>query len=162
MESRARNFATLHELNRQGGWERVAQELISGLRQIVSDSPKNRDEIWVRIHDSGDMFSLWYLQAWSYALSQVPEVKGYAYTKSIGLLSRVELPSNLRMVQSVGGTMDSQMSLDRPHSRVFETHAAMAAAGYDDGTETDIPAMVGTVRVGLVYHGSEKLDTVAA
>ena len=162
METRARNFATLHELNRQGGWTRVAQELIAGLHKIVADSPKNCDEIWVRIHDSGDMFSLWYLRAWAFALSQVPEVKGYAYTKSIGLLSRVELPSNLRIVQSIGGTMDSQMDVERSHSRVFASHADRVAAGYDDGAETDIPAMTGTVRIGLVYHGSEKLETIAA
>ena len=162
MESRAYNYALLHELNARGGVNAVAHALILGLRAIVAKTPKNRDEVWLRIHDSGDMFSLWYIKAWAVALSQVPEVKAYAYTKSIGLLSKVQLPSNLRIVQSVGGTMDDQMSMGRPHSRVFATHEEREALGYVDGNESDIPAMMSVTRVGLVYHGTENLETIAA
>ena len=111
----------------------------------------------VRIHDSGDFFSQDYLDAWKAIASAFPSVIFYAYTKSLHLDIESDKPSNLRITQSLGGKYDKRVNLDLPHSRIFSTDADRIAAGYVDGNVNDIPAIVGDIRIGLVYHGVRKL-----
>lgn len=114
----------------------------------------------VRVHDSGDFFSEDYLLTWYRIALALPKVVFYAYTKMFAQLSPVmfELkPSNFSIVQSVGGIDDDKIDLTKPHSRVFVSHEDRIRAGYEDGTETDKPAILGVVKVGLVYHGSRGL-----
>lgn len=111
----------------------------------------------VRIHDSGDFFSQDYLDAWKAIALAFPAVIFYAYTKSLHLDIMTDKPANLRIVQSLGGKYDSHVNLDIPHSRIFSTDADRIAAGYVDGNINDIPAIVGDIRIGLVYHGVKKL-----
>lgn len=110
----------------------------------------------VRLHDSGDFFSQDYLDAWCEIASAFPDVIFYAYTKSLHL-NHDNLPENLRITQSLGGRYDARLDLSRSHSRIFSSHDARKAAGYVDGNVSDLPAIEGTVRIGLVYHGSKNL-----
>jgi hypothetical protein len=62
----------------------------------------------LRIHESGDFFSQDYFDAWLSVASRNPHVLFYAYTKAIPFwLARLDnLPSNIRLTASLGGTHD--------------------------------------------------------
>ena len=110
----------------------------------------------VRIHDSGDFYSQRYLDAWFAIANARPHVLFYCYTKSTHL-DWSAAPANFAVTQSEGGKFDSQLDVDFPHSRIFSSHAAREAAGYVDGNIDDSPAILGLVKIGLVYHGQRKL-----
>ena len=133
------------------------RHIVADLQQLVVRGPKTRKPYnVVRLHDSGDFYRQEYLDAWATIAAQFPKVIFYAYTKSLHLdMSR--LPDNLRITQSLGGRHDNLVQLRRSHSRIFSSHAARKRAGYVDGNENDIPAIVGKVKVGLVYHGNRHL-----
>lgn len=125
--------------------------------EIVRRKPKI-----VRIHDSGDFYSRSYLMAWSDIASRCPEVSFYAYTKMIPLfkpspgsgLRPPFLPTNMKIVFSYGGKFD--FMIDRKadaHSVVFDSLAALNAAGYVDCHERDLTYRPDVRKVGLVYHG---------
>lgn len=114
-------------------------------------------EKYIRIHDSGDFFSQEYLNAWIALAVRFPSKVFYAYTKSLHLNFH-HCPSNLKITQSQGGKMDDRIQSDKPHSRIFSTHADRKAAGYSDGSNTDTLAIRGAVKIGLVYHGTRKLS----
>lgn len=107
----------------------------------------------VRVHDSGDFFSQEYLDAWYEVARRNPEKAFYAYTKSLHLDLWSRRPGNFNVVQSEGGRQDERIDPARPSSRIFIDHASMRAAGFEDGTKSDLAAVDGTLRVGLVYHG---------
>lgn len=111
----------------------------------------------VRVHDSGDFYSQSYVDAWKSALAATPGMVAYAYTKSVHLDLWTNKPDSLRLIQSLHGRFDSRAKLSRPHSRIFATHEARESAGYVDGSESDLPAIEGATRIGLVYHGTRKL-----
>lgn len=111
----------------------------------------------VRIHDSGDFHSQSYLDAWKDAARFFPHVTFYAYTKSLHLDLHNNLPANFKLVQSLGGKYDERVNLSMPHSRIFSTDDDRINAGYVDGNINDLPAILGDIKIGLVYHGVKKL-----
>jgi Gene product 88 len=111
----------------------------------------------VRIHDSGDFYSQAYYDAWCEIARAMPDKVFYAYTKSMHLDLWGGKPDNFRLVQSLGGKHDKRVDLSKPHSRIFASHAAREAAGYVDGNVSDLPAIEGEIRIGLVYHGGRNL-----
>lgn len=115
----------------------------------------------IRIHDSGDFYSLRYMLNWIEIANSVPEMQFYAYTKSVSmalaLLKQNRVPANLRLIQSVGGLEDRKIDSAYPHARIFETHDELVAAGYSDASDTDdVAAFTSDKNVGLVIHGSRK------
>lgn len=60
----------------------------------------------VRIHESGDFFSLQYLLAWLEVAKRNPDLKFYAYSKSLDLFVGLNLPSNFYITASKGGKFD--------------------------------------------------------
>ena len=115
----------------------------------------------LRGDDSGDWYSYPYAVAMCEAIASRPWTICFKYTKNIKWLARLReegrLPANYRLVQSVGGQQDHLIDERYPHAKVFATHEDRIAAGYVDGTESDIPAIEGVVKIGLVYHGSENV-----
>ena len=110
----------------------------------------------IRVHDSGDFYNQDYLNKWIAIAKQFPDKKFYAYTKSFHL-NYSEMPSNFKVIQSYGGLLDSKLDKSRSHSRIFSTHSARKKAGYVDGNITDSHAVNGTIKIGLVYHGTRNL-----
>ena len=115
----------------------------------------------IRVHDSGDFYSMPYLVDWLRIARMNPDVKFYAYSKSLPFVHRAYdlglVPANFRIIQSVGGLADSRIRLDLPHARIFSTHDELVAAGYADASETDDAAAFGaSPLIGLVVHGARK------
>jgi len=124
-----------------------------------------RDRILFRVHDSGDWDSYEQAKAECEAVAARPWVLVYKYTKNIKWLARLRkeglLPDNFRVAQSYGGYQDHLVDERYPHAKVFATHEERIAAGYVDGTKTDIPVIEGVVKIGLVYHGTEKVGSLS-
>lgn len=85
---------------------------IASLIQVSIDvaqsqrSAKNQIKV-IRIHSSGDFFSVEYFQAWVLIAINNPEIVFFAYTKMLPLMN-AERPSNFGMVYSYGGRYDTQ------------------------------------------------------
>ena len=115
----------------------------------------------IRVHDSGDFYSMDYLQNWLEIARLNPDVQFYAYSKSLPFIHRAYdqglVPANFRLIQSVGGLADSRIRHDLPHARIFSTLDELTEAGYADASETDdVSAFSDTRYVGLVVHGARK------
>ena len=119
---------------------------------------KRKDQkLVVRIHDSGDFYSLTYLERWVNVMKTFPEVHFYAYTKQIPLfLKYPRLPTNFRVIFSEGGLADHKIPSTHFHSRVFQDPETLASEGYADASSDDLVAAMGkNHRIGLVYHGAK-------
>lgn len=114
----------------------------------------------VRVHDSGDFYSMDYMLSWMEIARQCPDVRFYAYTKMVVLAKRLykagRVPANFRLIQSLGGVSDSQIDPSLPHSRIFGSLEDLRSAGYSDASVSDAPAAFeDTALVGLVIHGAK-------
>ncbi len=126
------------------------------VKLILSDLARMRKVNTVRIHDAGDFHSQEYLDKWFEIARAMPHLTFYAYTKSLHL-DYAKRPKNLHITQSLGGKYDKLVQLRKPHSRIFATHKDRLSAGYKDGNRSDIPAIEGVRKIGLVYHGNKNL-----
>ena len=134
---------------------RLALSLTDSFVDVITEEIKRRRVSKLRVHDSGDFYSLEYLKKWIAIAEKNPQTFFYAYTKVHPILAMVgELPGNFGIIKSYGGKWDEQINpeTDR-YSKVFDTTQALAAAGYADVTELDERAMESNPKIGLVYHG---------
>lgn len=147
---RIENHQTLLRLRRTGGHEAV----VEALQGVVDSLPKTTAVL--RLHDSGDYFKVWYLTAWIEVAKNNPDILFYCYTKSIPFFTGLgeDIPSNFRTTKSYGGKFDHL--IEGPNSKIFETEEDRIDAGYIDGNDSDMPAIVGEEQIGLVYHGVKK------
>ena len=145
------NHRALLALHAEGGYSRVADVLDAKIKALPAGVGI------VRIHDSGDFFARWYVDAWIDVIRRNPRILFYAYTKSHPLFKGAKIPKNFRLVYSEGGKWDATIPEDRPVARIFATDEIRKVAGYVDGIVNDIPAIVGERLIGLVYHGVRKL-----
>ncbi len=146
MYARERNLKLIN----MGSMSDVRDMLIADVSNMVSTTH-------VRIHDSGDWFSREYYQAWVQVADACPQVTFYAYTKSIPFLDWDTHPRNFRVVQSSSGKRDHDIDMSRPHARIFASEAERKKARYSDGNASDLPAILGQIKIGLVYHGTRRL-----
>ena len=132
-------------------------KLVDALNADIAELPKTIRA--VRIHDSGDFLTKPHIETWQAVARDNPEKKFYAYTKMIVAQHQTKRyrPDNLFIVQSFGGTEDFAIDLTQSHSRVFPDKETLKAAGYIDGSTTDLPAYEGEIKIGLIYHGGRKL-----
>ena len=138
---------------------------LQGVIDILDEAVKSvsRTVAVIRLHDSGDFFKKWYVQAWVEVIKRHPNILFYAYTKSFPMFKGIDLPSNFRVTYSFGGKWDKK--IDGPNSRIFPTLDDRIKAGYVDGNDSDMPAILGEHNIGLVYHGvknptAEQFDAV--
>lgn len=124
---------------------------------ISEDLTKMRSITHVRIHDSGDFYSRPYYKAWIDIAKDNENVVFYAYTKSLPFLKWDLHPKNFRVVQSLGGKRDDLVDRNYPHAKIFATEVERKAEGYCDGNVSDLPAVLGQIKIGLVYHGNRNL-----
>ncbi len=126
---------------------------LQGVIDILDEAVKKvtKTVAVIRLHDSGDFFKKWYVEAWVEVIKRHPNILFYAYTKSFPMFKGIDLPSNFRVTYSFGGKWDKK--IDGPNSRIFPTLDDRIKAGYVDGNDSDMPAILGKHNIGLVYHG---------
>lgn len=107
----------------------------------------------IRIHDSGDFYSREYLHKWFKVMESLPQVKFYAYSKSLPLFQGERLPANFTLIKSEGGKRDDLIdtNVDR-HARIFKTEAELIAHGYANASENDLIATGNNQKIGLIAH----------
>lgn len=119
----------------------------------------------IRIHDSGDFFSDWYLDLWLELADWFPDLLFYAYTKEVALIKNktTEFPWNFRIVFSTGGLQDHMIdpSADR-HADVFQNEESLIAAGYSSQDASDLLAvLLPTKKIGIpannIRHFNKRL-----
>jgi hypothetical protein len=130
----------------------------------------------VRVHVSGDFYSLVYLLAWLIVALEMPDCTFYAYTKSLHHLAALDcdasqLPSNVRIVCSVGGAFDNQRSqlesrgFSSAHVIVAESTASAETIASARGLaidQDDSLAAFGDRSFALLVHGPQAKGSEAA
>ena len=108
----------------------------------------------VRIHDSGDFYSIDYLKKWISIANDNKDVIFYAYTKSIKFfINGLKLPKNLKIIFSEGSKTDNLINTSKHrHARIFKSKELLNAAGYINASDNDLKAITSNKKVGLVYH----------
>lgn len=138
----------------------AATQVDAFVDQMLADIDKQRAER-IRIHDSGDFYNEEYLDRWLRIMQARPEVEFYAYTKMVSLFKKraKDLPKNFTVIYSFGGTEDRLIDVTKDrHSLVFESELQLNAAGYADASNQDDVALGSNPRIGLVYHGTKKIE----
>jgi hypothetical protein len=129
-----------------------ADQLIAEIKVKAKHNPKLK----VRWNDSGDIFNEGYWGVMVAVMKALPEVSFYAYSKRVSFLKSKEWPANFSAVFSMGGTEDHLIDTAKDrHAAIFSSRAALRAAGYSDGTNTDrLASNPKFQKIGLVVHGN--------
>ena len=126
----------------------------NNFNSLMNAEIKKKKATHIRIHDSGDFYSIKYLAKWVQIAEFNPSIIFYAYTKSIkffvdGLL----LPDNMKIIFSEGSKTDELINArEHRHARIFKTSQELNAAGYIDASENDLQAITENKKVGLIFH----------
>lgn len=132
---------------------------------VIDEEIKRRRVKRMRIHDSGDFFSVEYTNRWLEIIRRNPGVTFYAYTKMVRFFKAREkiLPKNFHVIFSSGGTQDALINRESDrHSVVFASESALKRARYSNAFHSDRPSLAGKKRIGLVYHGAPSREWVTA
>lgn len=122
---------------------------------LVKEKALKRDKpCIIRIHDSGDFYSIEYTQKWLRLIQSNPYTLFYAYTKQVAMFKSFHsLPHNLRLIFSYGGKQDHLIDSEQDrHAQVFETLKDLQNAGYADASNDDMVAIGPCLKIGLVFH----------
>lgn len=119
---------------------------------MITEIVKRKADV-IRIHDSGDFYSREYLHKWFKVMESLPNIKFYAYSKSLPLFKGEKLPANFTLIKSEGGKRDDLIdpSIDR-HARIFKTEAELIASGYANASKNDLIAIGDNPKIGLIAH----------
>jgi hypothetical protein len=141
------NVAPAHERN-----FRISQ--LAEFKSLMIDEIRHKKAVRIRIHDSGDFYSMEYLHKWISIARECPQALFYAYSKSILLFKKVKLPRNFRVIYSYGGTHDALINPQQDrHASIFKSLADLRKAGYENASVQDsIAATTLSRKIGLVIH----------
>ena len=121
--------------------------------ELMNTEIKRKKATHVRIHDSGDFYSIKYLNKWLQIAKDNKDIIFYAYTKSIQFFKGLQLPKNLKIIFSEGSKKDDLINtLKDRHARIFKSIGELLKAGYIDASDNDLNAITTNKKVGLVYH----------
>ena len=161
--SRAHNLQTIVEALR-GGIDAAAIMINNGIQNHRTKNTK-----LVRIHESGDFFSLAYLRAWIVVARLNPDLKFYCYSKSLPFFltddldsDLIDLPENFFMTASYGGQWDHL--IDRNYfprySKVVMNDAEAEELGLE--VDHDDSHCFGDKPFALLVHGTQPKGSIAA
>jgi len=127
---------------------------------IMNEAIQNKKVDILRLHDSGDFYSVDYLNKWIQIAKDNKNVIFYAYTKSIPFFKRSKemdttflLPKNLIIIFSEGSKKDNLINTDTDrHSRIFKDINEMKKQGYINASDNDLNAITKNKKVGLLLH----------
>lgn len=139
-----------------------AQTVDSMADLIVASIPAKAEK--VRVHVSGDFFSLDYMRAWYQVAARLPGILFYAYTKSLHHAEELEgrRPDNFVLTASMGGKFDSMiLNTGYQYARVVysEQEALNLALEID---HDDAHAQRNGGNFALLIHGTQPAGTIAA
>jgi hypothetical protein len=122
--------------------------------RMVVEIKRKRGKVAIRIHDSSDFYDVKYLSKWIDIMQQLPDVKFYAYSKSLLFFEKIDMPNNFTLIKSEGGIFDYKIKPDSDrHARIFESRQALLDADYDDASDDDSVAFESqSGKIGLVFH----------
>lgn len=127
-----------------------------GMVSLIENSLTNKIEV-VRIHSSGDFFSLDYFNAWVRVAKNHPEIKFFGYTKVLPYVSAVK-PDNFKLVYSYGGKLDNDLK-NEPVAYVVNTVTDAIAKGLKvaclDNPSDDYDYVMGGRTFALTLHGTQ-------
>lgn len=153
------------ELAQSAQFEAVMLDEIAKAKRLAS---KRGKDCLIRIHDSGDWFSLDYTMTWLRMIRLNPDIGFYSYTKQVQFFKQLFHNNthlkrdNLILIYSYGGRQDHLIDPERDrHSRVFQSEAELASEGYIDASHNDTIAIGPNPKIGLVYHGSKNYANTA-
>tara|TARA_R110000737_G_scaffold2605_1_gene7160 strand:+ start:583 stop:1179 length:597 start_codon:yes stop_codon:yes gene_type:complete len=133
----------------------------NNFNSLMNEEIKKKKATHVRIHDSGDFYSVKYLQKWIQIAEFNPSIIFYAYTKSIKFFvndlfpntDTLALPDNMKIIFSEGSKTDELINQrEHRHARIFKTSEELNAAGYIDASSNDLKAITENKKVGLIFH----------
>ena len=106
-QKRAQNFATLRAVEQSARGKGKREAIAKRIQAALPD-----DALIVRVHVSGDFYSLGYWLAWCDIARANPHRTFYAYTKNLKLWVNADrLPRNLILTASRGGRYDNLISI---------------------------------------------------
>ena len=76
----------------------------------------------IRVHESGDFYSLAYIRAWLAVIRQYPQKVFYAYTRSFGLFAQVpvsEKPANFKLMASFDQTTTAAQRVNHARAKAW-------------------------------------------
>ena len=106
---------------------------------------------FLRIHSSGDFYSLRYLKMWVTIARTNPSIIFYGYTKSVPLFQHITPPSNFIFCFSTGGKMDHLIKKTDRRAVIFNSATELKKARFTDCSVNDLK-MITTNKVGLIAH----------
>jgi len=125
------------------------------VEKMVAELTKKRVDI-LRVHDSGDYYSMKYIKKWIAIAEAMPHIRFYSYTKSIPLFLHITMPDNFDIIYSEGGKRDDLIDYKKHrHCRIFDDVEALEGAGYVNAMKSDVMATKWfnqSSKVGLVKH----------
>ena len=127
---------------------------------LMNEEIKKKRATHIRIHDSGDFYSIAYLLKWVDIANTNKDVIFYAYTKSIPFFKGtfqgkpiIKVPKNLKVIFSEGSKKDDLINPNKDrHARIFKDVTTLLKAGYINASNNDLNAIQDNKKVGLVYH----------
>lgn len=142
---------------------RLKLSLSPRFESIIIAEIQRRNIQRVRIHDSGDFYSLEYTEKWLRIIKAHPLTEFYAYTKMLSVFRRLDaagrVPINLTLIYSYGGKEDKTINRETErHSWVFSSSKALREAGYADASKDDSVALGPNHKIGLIYHGTKNIE----
>lgn len=125
-----------------------------GFQATLFNEIRRRNIKRVRIHATGDFYSLEYFSKWVFLAEKLPDVEFHAYTKSVSFTRPIILPPNFRLIFSYGGKEDYIINpkLDR-HCKVFDSLKELKKCGYINCSNSDLKAATTkSLKLGIVKH----------
>lgn len=149
------NFRLLRSYEKSGGLHALVNIILVSI-------PKNAGII--RIHESGDFYNPTYFKAWCKVASMRPDIRFYAYTKSIPYVldNKHLVPANLKITASFGGRADNLIEINSLNNVkvVYSQYEARKLKRPID--KTDYHAYNGTKQFSLLIHNSQPKGSKAS
>lgn len=117
---------------------------------------REKKQLRIRVHDSGDFFSVEYTNRWMDVMRNHPNVVFYAYTKMVNMFKYddvIDMANNFHYVFSYGGTEDEDIK-DYDRKAIVISEDMEVPTGFVDGSHDDYYASEPSYdKIALYYHG---------
>src|SRR5574344_2518423 len=132
------------------------KQLDAEITVLECKAEREHKQLRIRVHDSGDFFSVEYANRWMDVMRNHPDVVFYAYTKMVNMFkygSSIKMADNFHYVLSYGGLEDENIQ-DYDRKAIVISEDMEIPTGYVDGSHDDYYASEPSYeKIALYYHG---------